>query len=66
MDLDFIMLVNLISGTVELRTERDDIDTSIYAKYYGGGGHPKASGFTISKNEMNSIVRDIAEHFLSA
>ena len=28
-----------------LRTQRDDIDVSLLAKHYGGGGHKKAAGF---------------------
>jgi oligoribonuclease NrnB/cAMP/cGMP phosphodiesterase (DHH superfamily) len=31
--------------TVSLYTPRDDLDVSVIAKKYGGGGHPKASGF---------------------
>jgi len=30
-----------------LRTRRDDVDLSKIAQMYGGGGHPKASGFVI-------------------
>ena len=36
----------LIKGS--LRTTRDDVDVSAFAKYFGGGGHKKAAGFTIS------------------
>ena len=28
-----------------LRTVRDDVDVSAIAKFFGGGGHPKAAGF---------------------
>ncbi len=31
-----------------LRTERDDVDVSKIAKLFGGGGHKRAAGFTIS------------------
>ncbi len=30
-----------------LRTVKDDVDVSRLARIFGGGGHPKASGFTI-------------------
>jgi len=30
-----------------LRTTRDDVDVSALAKYFGGGGHKKAAGFTV-------------------
>lgn len=35
---------------VSLRSESDDIDVSRLAKIYGGGGHPKASGFRYKGN----------------
>ena len=31
-----------------LRTQRDDINLSDVASQWGGGGHPKASGFGMS------------------
>ena len=34
---------------VSLYTEKDEIDCSKIAKKYGGGGHPKASGFQCDK-----------------
>ncbi len=33
-----------------LRTDRDDVDVSKFAKILGGGGHKKASGFSLSGN----------------
>lgn len=36
-------------NSISLRTTRDDIDLSIIAKKYGGGGHPKASGFPLKE-----------------
>ena len=30
-----------------MRVSREDIDASLIAKNFGGGGHPKASGFSI-------------------
>ncbi|MBI5037381.1 MAG: bifunctional oligoribonuclease/PAP phosphatase NrnA [Candidatus Kerfeldbacteria bacterium] len=35
----------LVKGS--LRTTQDGVDVSKIAKYFGGGGHPKAAGFTI-------------------
>ncbi|KKQ74152.1 MAG: MgpA protein [Berkelbacteria bacterium GW2011_GWB1_38_5] len=31
-----------------IRTEKDDVDVSKIAKLFGGGGHKKAAGFTVS------------------
>ncbi|RJR31967.1 hypothetical protein C4569_00880 [Candidatus Parcubacteria bacterium] len=36
----------LIKGS--MRTNRDDVDLSLLARIFGGGGHAKAAGFTIS------------------
>lgn len=35
-----------------LRTSRDDIDVSYFAKMFGGGGHKKAAGFSV-KGRLN-------------
>lgn len=35
--------------TVSMYTKREDVDVSIIAKKYGGGGHSKAAGFICSK-----------------
>lgn len=37
-------------GTIKasMRTVRDDIDLASFAKTFGGGGHKKASGFTVA------------------
>lgn len=42
-----IYIINNSTG-LSLRTDKDDIDVSVIAKHFGGGGHPKASGFSIS------------------
>ncbi|MCX6742964.1 MAG: bifunctional oligoribonuclease/PAP phosphatase NrnA [Candidatus Parcubacteria bacterium] len=49
---DFILVLseednNLIKGS--LRTTHDDIDVSLLAKAFNGGGHKKAAGFKIAK-----------------
>ena len=44
-----IVLREKSDGTIKasLRTTQPDVDVSKLAKYFGGGGHKKASGFTI-------------------
>ncbi|MFH1286550.1 MAG: bifunctional oligoribonuclease/PAP phosphatase NrnA [Candidatus Magasanikbacteria bacterium] len=44
------------------RTNRDDVDVSSFAKLFGGGGHQKAAGFTISgpmEQAIPKIFNDI-------
>jgi len=43
------------------RTRKDDVDVAKMAAKFGGGGHPKASGFTISgKLEEESFYRIVS------
>ncbi|MFA4890858.1 MAG: DHHA1 domain-containing protein, partial [Candidatus Gracilibacteria bacterium] len=46
--VNFALLLHEDRSTVKgsLRTRRNDVDLSEIAKKYGGGGHPKAAGFT--------------------
>ena len=44
--------------SVSLRTVKDDVDVSTIAQFYGGGGHPKASGFPIG-DKMEDILKVI-------
>lgn len=48
-DVKAIMLLREEDGKIKgsLRTSRPEMDISGLAKYLGGGGHPKASGFTV-------------------
>jgi len=62
--VDFAFLIKEESGNVKgsLRTKRDDLDLSEIAKLYGGGGHPKASGFVIpGKIEQNVHYKIVSE-----
>ena len=40
-----------------LRSKSDDIDCSVIAQKYGGGGHKRAAGFTAKINEYDDIIR---------
>jgi phosphoesterase RecJ-like protein len=39
-----------------LRTQRDDVNLSDLASQFGGGGHPKASGFRVQGRLEKQIV----------
>lgn len=43
-DLDFIMLIDMGAMKMSYRSIKDDVDVSVIAKAYGGGGHKAASG----------------------
>ncbi len=40
-----------------LRTRRDDVDVKALAEKYGGGGHVKASGFTVPNGHLKKVVK---------
>ncbi len=48
-DMQFVMLLAEDEGQVKgsLRTQREDVNLSDIAGQFGGGGHPKASGFRV-------------------
>lgn len=53
--------IAIVSGrSVSLRTVKDNVDVSEIAEFYGGGGHPKASGFPI-EDKMEDILKVIFE-----
>lgn len=53
--VDFALFVQEDRKNVKgsLRTRKDDVDLSEIAKKYGGGGHPKAAGFSVDKAAFN-------------
>ena len=46
-DIDIIALINHDRKTIELRTNKENINVGDIAILNGGGGHQKASGFPI-------------------
>ncbi len=63
-DAKFSLLLTEINGQVKgsLRTLRDDVDLTEIAGRLGGGGHKKASGFTIpGKLELQTRFKIVGE-----
>ena len=56
-ELDFIAIVG--QKAISYRTVKDNIDLSKFAKKYGGGGHPKASGSPVDKDTIISFINNI-------
>ena len=46
--LDYIAILNIGGKRVGFRTIHDDVDVSKVAGHYGGGGHAKASGCSLT------------------
>lgn len=56
LDLDFIILIS--SKTISYRGIKD-IDLGLFAKQFGGGGHPKASGSRIDINKQSEYIKNL-------
>jgi uncharacterized protein len=54
--LDYIALVNLGGGRVSFRSIRDHVDLSEVAKEYGGGGHQKSAGASLTDKSFFDFV----------
>lgn len=57
--LDAIVIINITDRKLSFRTIHDGVDVSKIAGFYGGGGHPKASGCKLTKEAFNAFVVDL-------
>lgn len=57
--LDFIAIIDMANNKVSLRGIHDYVDLSAIAKSFGGGGHPKASGFQFSEELKSNLIENI-------
>ena len=55
-ELDLIAMANIDRGTISLRTIHDDVDLSVFAKRYAGGGHPKAAGMPLFPRSKEMVA----------
>lgn len=62
-DTQFVMLLAEDEGQVKgsMRTQRDDVNLSDIAGQFGGGGHPKASGFRVHGRLKKEIVWKVVQ-----
>jgi oligoribonuclease NrnB/cAMP/cGMP phosphodiesterase (DHH superfamily) len=56
-ELDFITIIG--SKTISYRGIKDDIDLGLIAKYFGGGGHPKAAGSEIDSSKKLEYINSL-------
>ncbi|MFZ3577385.1 DHH family phosphoesterase [Virgibacillus sp. DJP39] len=52
--IDLVALVNGVSGGVSLRSKEDGVN--LIANQFGGGGHPRASGFGLSEDKKKKMI----------
>ena len=56
-ELDLIILIDA-SSRISYRTNKDDCPVNEFAEFYGGGGHPKASGSRFNDDNRRKIIED--------
>ncbi|WNQ10051.1 oligoribonuclease [Paenibacillus aurantius] len=54
--LDYIAILNMGGRRMSLRTIHDDVDVSEVAGRYGGGGHAKAAGCSMTEDAYRQFV----------
>jgi len=57
--LDYIAILNMGGKKVSFRTIHDHIDVSAVAGGFGGGGHAKASGCTMTEEAFELFVKEV-------
>lgn len=58
-EYDFIAMVS--DTAISYRTEKENVDLSKVAKYFGGGGHEKAAGSPVDKNKVKDFLTNVFE-----
>ena len=58
-DIDFVLIINFERLSCSLRCEKDGVDVSVIASefQYDGGGHTKASGFTLDSESIPKVKK---------
>ncbi|WP_252504222.1 DHH family phosphoesterase [Sporosarcina sp. Marseille-Q4943] len=56
--LDYIVILNMSGKRIGFRTIHDHVDVSEVAGQFGGGGHAKASGCSLTKDAFQQFVLD--------
>ena len=59
--LDMIVLMNVSGKKMGFRTIHDEVNVAEFAKRFGGGGHPKASGSELSHDAFAKFVVNVFE-----
>jgi len=66
-EIDVALMIDLTSGKVDLRSNKNDVHLGKWAeKYFGGGGHAKAAGFTIKNDKVFTSIIGILQEYLNS
>ena len=63
-ELDFIIIINMGKKRLSFRTSKEHVEVNIIAKAFGGGGHPKAAGCSLTKETFDLFVSNLTPIFL--
>ena len=58
-EIDLVIIIDISKNAVSYRAVKDGINVGEFAKYFGGGGHPKAAGSQINKDTGLEIAKMI-------
>ena len=58
-NIDFCCIVDLNRNKCSLRSTKDDINVATIAKKYNGGGHEKASGFSLNSKAKTTLLKNL-------
>lgn len=57
--LDFIAMINLATGSISYRSNKDTVHLGMFAQTRGGGGHDRSAGSPISQELRDSLIQVI-------
>lgn len=57
LDVDYALIIDVDKEKCSMRTVKESVNLTKIAQNFGGGGHPKASGFKLS-NGFHAYVKD--------
>lgn len=58
-EIDLVVIIDISRNAVSYRAVKKEINVGEFAKYFGGGGHPKAAGSQIDKDTELKIAKMI-------
>lgn len=64
-DIDFAVIINMATGSISYRGVKDDINLGEILEPVGGGGHAKAAGSKLYKEDIGIIVNYLSDVYLS-
>ena len=58
-EMDFVVIADMGNRKFSFRSSKEEVNTSVIAKSYGGGGHPPASGCSLTAENYEVFIENI-------